>query len=368
MERNLLDAIEASDPAGASAALARNLKEGVDPWEIHQSLFPVVQRVLNPPFINPHLPKMYRIYRDLAPYLGRDKIAALVSLEVNEYARRPKMEKIHQESLPTSAVTFRDIEKAIRENDPAKTCHLLASYAKQKGEKELARSLLVLGSGYLNNSLGHSLSCTAFILAEMLDRIAQDPWPGLSVLAAYFCRGRFHTPVVSEKIAPAVQKEKLDADLLRATGGLGIVNLHHPITRYSLERVRNLLTPEDYDRLIAAWTQFLGNKRAEKTAWKEEEAQPAEDYDRFSRMFSEMKPGPATAASMRIATSEAGCKKLGRFLVQAVVDRYQGDYNPHYLTGLGSTLWILEQYWRNPAITANALYQYLDFFFSGLRR
>ena len=95
---------------------------------------------MNPPFINPHLPKMYRVCRDLVSYLSPDRIAALVSLEVNEYARRPKMEKIRKEKLPTSPVTFRDIEMAIRENDPGKTCVLMASYIRQKGETEFARA------------------------------------------------------------------------------------------------------------------------------------------------------------------------------------------------------------------------------------
>ena len=68
MERSLLDAIEASDVAATSEVLAKNIKEGADPWKIHLSLFPVVQRVLNPPFINPHLPKMYGICPEFVPF------------------------------------------------------------------------------------------------------------------------------------------------------------------------------------------------------------------------------------------------------------------------------------------------------------
>ena len=368
MDRNLLDAIEASDVAGASTALARGLKQGIDPWEIHQALFPVVQRVMNPPFINPHLPKMYRIYRDLVPYLSQDRIAALVSLEVSEYARRPKMEKIRKGKLLTSPVTFRDIEMAIKENDPGGTCLLMASYVKQKGGTEFARRLLILGSGYLNKSLGHSVSCTAFILVEMLDRTDQDPWPALSALASYFCQGRFHTVLAPETIVPALPKEIPGANLLRATSGLGIVNLHHSITWYSIERVRKLLTPEDYAHMVNAWVQFLGDKREEKVISEEGEVPFVGDYDRFYKIFSDMKPAPVTASSIRIVASEAGRNKLGRFLIQAVCDQYQGDYNPHYLTGLGSILWILEHYWKDTPIATNALYQYLDFFFSGLRR
>jgi hypothetical protein len=65
--------------------------------------------------------------------------------------------------------------------------------------------------------------------------------------------------------------------------------------------------------------------------------------------------------------SEHGRQQLGRFLIKGVCDKYQGNYNPHYLTGLGSALWVIDQYWNQPPIATNALYQYLDFFFSGLR-
>ena len=368
VDRNLLDAIEASDVAGASALLTRSIKEGIDPWEIHRSLFPVVQRVMNPPFINPHLPKMYRVCRDLVSYLSPDRIAALVSLEVNEYARRPKMEKIRREKARTSPVTFRDIERAIQENDPGKAGVLMAAFLEQKGGTEFARCLLLLGSGYLNNSLGHSVSCTAFILSEMFERTDQDPWPALSALAGYFCQGRFHPTSAPKTVAPALPKEMPGRNLLRATSGLGIVNLHHTITWYVIERVRKLLTQEDYSHLANAWVRFLGDKRDEKVTLKGGEAEVVEDYDRFSKMFSEMKPGPMTASSIRMIASEEGRNKLGRFLIQAVCDQYQGSYDPHYLTGLGSTLWILGHYWKDTPIATNALYQYLDFFFSGLKR
>jgi hypothetical protein len=57
-----------------AGVLTEEIRKGSDVWEIHLGLFPVVQQVLNPPFINPHLPKMYRIYRQLLPYLEPDEI------------------------------------------------------------------------------------------------------------------------------------------------------------------------------------------------------------------------------------------------------------------------------------------------------
>ena len=58
---DLLEAINASDTQRASALVQQMLRAGMDPWEIHLALYPAVQPVLNPPFINPHLPKMYAV-------------------------------------------------------------------------------------------------------------------------------------------------------------------------------------------------------------------------------------------------------------------------------------------------------------------
>ena len=48
MAGELLQAIENSDTVRASNCLSEELDKGIAPWEIHLSLFPVVQRVLNP--------------------------------------------------------------------------------------------------------------------------------------------------------------------------------------------------------------------------------------------------------------------------------------------------------------------------------
>ena len=65
------------------------------------------------------------------------------------------------------------------------------SFCDHRGKAALARQLLLLGSGYLDESLGHSISCTAFILLEMLKRPKDDPWPVPGILSDYFCKGDF---------------------------------------------------------------------------------------------------------------------------------------------------------------------------------
>jgi hypothetical protein len=225
---------------------------------------------------------------------------------------------------------------AIKENDPGKACVLMAAFLEQKGGTEFARCLLLLGSGYLNNSLGHSVSCTAFILLEMLERTDQASWPALSALASYFCKGRFHTTPVPKLPAPPPTKEMLDLNLLRATSGGGIVNLHHTITRYAIERSRKLLTPEDYSHMANAWIQFLGDKKEEEVTLKGSVAGVGEDYDRFYEMFLELKAGPVAASLQGMINSGEGRRKLGRFVIQSLCDKYQGNYDPHYVTGLVS--------------------------------
>ncbi len=365
LTNNLLQALETSDWVSASEQL-KKINKGAEAWEIHLSLFPVVQRVLNPPFMNPHLPKMYRIYREFLPYLREEDILALVRLEVTEYTGRPKLEELSKSESLISSVSFKDIESAIRSRDREKAAAMMATFYSQKGKTEFARSLLLLGSGYLDDSLGHSVSCTSFILLEMTEREDQDPWPALATLADYFCKGGFHTTPALRKSSVFSPDEAIKHHLLRAASGQGIVNLHHTITVYAMERVRQYFSAEQYDHMIVSWIDFLGDKKAKQTTL-EGPAKPAADYDKFYQAFSRLDAKSVLGLIKEKIISPQGRKQLGRFLIKGVCDQYQGNYNPHYLTGLGSALWVVNQYWNQPQIVLNALFQYLDFFFKGIK-
>jgi len=365
--KRLLEAVEASDVDSALEICARMVSQGVDPWKIHLSLFPAVQRVQNPPFINPHLPKAYGICRELMPYLSEGRTGAFLSLEIREYTRRPKMEKIPRVNRLSSPVGFKDIETAIRANDSEKTAALMAAFLSQESGAEFARRLLLLGSGYLTGSLGHSVSCTAYILSEMLERTDVDPWPALSALALYFCNGRFSTTPALKKSNPFMEQQASGHPMLRATSGRGFVPLHQTITRYAVERVRRFLGQEDYNHMVKAWIDFLGDKGEEKVSLEGASSEPAKEYDQFYERFSTLKAKPVVASLIGMIGSQEGREKIKRFLVQGVCDKYQGAYDPHYLTGLGSALWVLDQYWQEARLVTNGLVQYLDFFFSGIK-
>jgi hypothetical protein len=277
------------------------------------------------------------------------------------------MEKIPRGNRLPSPVGFKDIEAAIRANDPEKTAALMAAFLNQESGAEFARRLLLLGSGYLNSSLGHSISCTAFILSEMLERTDVDPWPALSALAFYFCKGKFSTTPALKKSNPFTEKQVSNREMLRATSGKGFAPLHHTITRYAIERARRFLGQEDYNHMVNAWIDFLGDTGEKKVSLEGASSEPAKEYDQFYERFSTLKTKPVVASLSGMIGSQEGRQKIKRFLVQGVCDKYQGTYDPHYLTGLGSALWVLDQYWQDARLATNGLVQYLDFFFSGIK-
>lgn len=363
VDDSLSKAIAASNVNQASGELENKLSKGVEAWEVHLSLFPVVQLVLNPPFINPHLPKMYRIYRELMPYLKKEETPALIKLEVEEYARRPKLEKLPRAKPLKRRVSFNNIESGINDQDWEKTARLMATYLDQQGGPELARRLLLLGSGYLGQSLGHSVSCTGFILLEMLEREDHDPWPVLTTLANYFCRGKFYATPSLEDISVIRSDESLEHQLLRATSGRGIVNLHHTITLYAVERVRHLYGQKEYNFMIRAWLEFMGDKKIDEITLETPRGVPLDNYSKFYEAFARMEMKPILQSAREMILTSQGRLRLGRFLIKGLCDNYQGNYNPHYLTGLGSALWVVNRYWNNPQIVINALFQYLDFYF-----
>jgi hypothetical protein len=360
---DLLEAIQASDVKKATKLYQEQLNLGIDAWKIHNTLFPIVQRVLNPPYINPHLPKMYRIYRELAKHLEKNDIPSLVNLEICEYARRKKLKILPKNKLLSSHNSLTDIESSIEEQDWEKTTALFNKLYTSGDIRELSRRLLLIGSGYLDDSLGHSVSCTTFILLEIIQREDQDPWPGLATLSDYFCKGQFTT---TPKLLTQNVAETRTNDILRAVSGRGFVNLHHTITRYAIERVRTLLTPEEYTHMVNSWIAFMGEKQIESVTPKSSAIKTVDEYGEFYDIFSRLEVEPVIACLASMLDTPIGRQRIGRFLVKGLCDLYPGDYDPHYLTGLGSVLWVINQYWQKRSIAISALHQYLDHFFQHL--
>lgn len=365
MNPDLLKAMETSNVYEAVRIFDSETASGKDPREIHASLFAPVQRVLNPPFINPHLPKMYRICRELADRLNKEDLIPLVRLEITEYAKRPKLEPLEKGELRKDKVSFDQIETALAGTDPKGTASLMYAFWTQAGGPELARRMLLLGSGYFGKSLGHSISCTAFIFLEAIEHHDQDPWPALAMIADYFHKGRFcQTPLIRPE---SVSEADLANHLLRAASGRGIINLHHTITLYAIERVRRLFNQEEYNHLLHEWIDFLGDKEAEVVTLIGGRSSAGESAPPLDDVIAGLNTHATLAALSGMFGSDNERSKVGQSLIRGIIGLYQGDYNPHYLTGLGSVLWVLDNYAGDRQIVLNAFFQYLDYFYSGLK-
>jgi hypothetical protein len=131
--------------------------------------------------------------------------------------------------------------------------------------------------------------------------------------------------------------------------------------------VKPLFSTDEYHHLIGTWVSFLNNKKAQPVALKSRDIQPTPDYDRFYEIFSSLEPEPVAAAAAAMTATPQNRRQLSHFLIISVCDQYQGDYNPHNLTGLGSVLWVVERFWDQAPIAQNALFQYLDYFFDEIK-
>jgi len=358
--KELAEAVEKSD-----VTRINGMREAIagfdDPWKMHLSLFPVVDRVLNPPFINPHLPKMHNICRDLAFHLSKEGLRSLVYLESMEYARRPKLDLPARQASSGSTVTFRDIEKSIAAKDTEKVALLSDTLVERHGLREFIRRLLLLASGYLGQSLGHSVSCTAFILLELLERPGAT-WPGLFLLADYFCKGGF-------SVTPPFNGEDrglpLDDSLSRSVTGTGFVDLHHTITLFAIERTRSFFTPGEYLHMVRAWEAFMGDKEASPRSFAP--GGKISDYAQFRDSFDRLDVDLMLDLTGEMLASPSDRSRLCAFLTAGVCDLYQGNYNPHFLTGLGSLLWLINTRHHDVALVQNGLYQYLGFYFKNMK-
>lgn len=323
--------------------------------EIREGFYTAAQMALNPPFINPHLPKMYNILRELYPYLGMEDQKALLRLEVSEYAQRTKLPPIPR-SHEVAKYSDAELEEAIEEKDGAKAAAALSALQLSGGNAALSERLLRLGGGYLDHSLGHSVSCTSFILREIARHSATDSWPSISVLADYYCKGGYASH--EENVLDASSTD-VDANILRAVSGTGIGSLHDAITIYSIERARSLVGEETVNHLIGSWVEYLGGK--EDAPYKADAIHEAPSYQKMRELIRDRRIDDTVAVSLALLGGRDGVKTLGAYLLKSLCEGYKGKYDPHYFTGLGSLLWVLDRFAVRRDVQATALYQYIDF-------
>ena len=254
---------------------------------------------------------MYAINRELVSYLDPEDVTLLLRLEVEEYTWREKIDLLAKPNSIQTIDNFTKVEKAIAAGDISATAIALSAFSKAAGPTLLAKKLLLLGSGYLNNSLGHSISCTAFILLEMIYREDEDPWPVMVSLAEYFCKGNFHQSQLLHYSAISDYPEVYLTDVKRAISGKGIVALHHTITLYAIERSRHFFEHQEYDHALTMWIRMLGDKQESLYPIEEIASDSLPDFDVFFEVFTQYDPILVLNMIKTVLSSEKERTRLG---------------------------------------------------------
>ncbi len=93
-----------------------------------------------------------------------------------------------------------------------------------------------------------------------------------------------------------------------------------------------------------------------------------QDFNHFYSIFLHQDPVLIVNMLNNTLDTKGERIKFQNYLIKSVLKIYNGRYNPHNLTGLGASIWVIERFYDQPLIVLNALWQYLDFFFSGINR
>lgn len=117
--------------------------------------------------------------------------------------------------------------------------------------------------------------------------------------------------------------------------------------------------------MVHAWARFLGDKQAEPRSSMTNGK--IGDYAQFRESFSQLDANLMLNLIGGMIGSPSDRSRLCSFLATGVCDLYQGNYDPHYLTGLGSLMWLINTYHHNVGLVQDALYQYLGFYFENVR-
>jgi hypothetical protein len=171
-----------------------------------------------------------------------------------------------------------------------------------------------------------SVSCTAFILLEMMQRSDQDPWPALATLSDYFCRADSRHPRL--RTAPTSPSReflgKPDAGGKRARDRQPAPH-DHPV----FDGTSGLFLPSrNFHTQLPA-----GSSSWEKKGRKHPKRISLRVRLPITRISTAISPGGKKTLLNYLEgmiSSEEGRRLLGKYLGQRVSGSLPGNYDPHY--------------------------------------
>jgi hypothetical protein len=118
--------------------------------------------------------------------------------------------------------------------------------------------------------------------------------------------------------------------------------------------------------MLTMWSKMMHGKKEKQFSLEKLDAEKPDDFERFFTFFSRYDPVLVPDMVKASLDSNNDRQRMGYYLIKNVLQSYNGQYNPHSLTGLGSTLWIIKNFSDHPAIVTSAVFQYLDYFFDDI--
>jgi hypothetical protein len=202
----------------------------------------------------------------------------------------------------------------------------------------LSQTLLAVGSKFIPNTLGHSISCFYPVVEDLI--YTNSRYRNAAVLSYLMYLARFD---ISESILKDVEEKTGSPEdygelLKRSASGAGIINLHHMITFYILmtwERVRFNKENASPFGILEDWIAGKEIDETRETFVKTSnftERLP-ESYSEFSDKFSLKELDQSIGLVFELITEKP--KSAYDWLIRCYAENYEPTrWNPHYYTSL----------------------------------
>ena len=338
-------------------------------------LVPLLLMECNLKYSNFHLVKMSLFLRELTikEYFTRKTEKQLIKLMAYNFSEKnlvnieAKREGIYEEH--DSSQIMDKLLKEINKGNSHNAFYYALGMLKHQPE-ELCHILLKIGSRFISDSLGHSLSC---FYPVVRDYIYQDsihtPTAILSYIM-YLCRYNLNDKErasLEKKFNGDYSKNCIPDDYndltYRCASGEGIVNLHHMITlaiyflwkddefnfnpscEELLEWVENKEVNKDQKRMISSLNT---NVEIPSTYKKISDSFHLEELDQsLENYFALLKKDPGNAID---------------WLFRLYTEYYQIGWDPHYFTGLYSAFILYFSSGIDKTAGRMAIYQAIKYF------
>lgn len=336
-------------------------------------LLPIMLMESNLKYGSFHFVKMSLFLRKMSfnDHFSKDTEWALLKLILNNITERHWVYlKVGLEGYKEDKISGNTAEKMIDELHKSNIHNAyyyslgLYKYARE----DLCQLLLDLGSVYIPDTLGHSISCFYPVIKDIIDTNHPATATALFSLIAYLGRFDYEENVLDQKLHDS-EPDDYNKLLKKSASGKGIVNLHHMITFYIMTDWGKAAFNSKGIVPFKILTDWVDDKEIDRELEKEvseiDISENITSYQLFSNVFSpeDLK----TSAHTLIYLLDTEPERAVDWVFRRYTDFYTPDWDPHYYTSLFCAIRL---YFSNDKVNKTAcrmaIYQAVQYFFEGI--